>query len=344
MRTLNVGLVGCGAVATGFHLPAVARNPRTQLTTCCDADRTRAEECAAQSGATLATTDVAQLLASPVDLVIVATPPQATPHVAAAALRAGKAVLCEKPIATNLADGEMLRKTVAATRGLLQVGFIFRHNTALKRVRAWFREGRIGLPAVIRLGAFDEVWMDDVPAHNERLMGFMKTGSPLTMMGAHMADLVTMLLPGRPVRAGGMCAQTRPGLPGPNHWIGLLGCDDGSLAKLEVGWLHPFPREEREKLHYPAAREDEWEFFGPRSVVRYNFQTGALRCAGEDGAIEEHHPPQELNFDGQLQALIDAVDGKAAPSPDVEDGYRSLEMTLILEQAVRKGVTMAIAP
>src|SRR5437867_790440 len=99
MRVLNVGLVGCGAVATGFHLPAVARNPRTRLTALCDADRARAEACAHQFGAALVTTEVAPLLDA-VDLVIVATPPQATPHVAAAALRAGKAVLCEKPIAT----------------------------------------------------------------------------------------------------------------------------------------------------------------------------------------------------------------------------------------------------
>src|SRR5688500_16568135 len=100
MRTYQVGLIGCGAVAADFHLPAIGRSARARLVACCDSDRARAQACADRHGATFVTGDAAALLARPdIDLVVIATPPSVTPHLAAAALRAGKAVLAEKPIA-----------------------------------------------------------------------------------------------------------------------------------------------------------------------------------------------------------------------------------------------------
>jgi predicted dehydrogenase len=337
-REYRVGLVGCGEVAEGFHLPAVAGHPRARLAAVADIEPARAAEYAARFGAEEPYGSHQEMLErAALDLVIVATPPAVTPVIAADCLRAGKHVLCEKPIATNREGGRALVRAVEETGGLLQVGFIYRHSQALQLLRDWIRAGRLGSPMVVRLGNFDEPWMEDVPAHNERIMGFLRTGSPLVMMGAHFADMLTMLVPARPVQAQGVAARTRPGLPRANHYLGLLRFDDGSICKMEVGWLHPFPREERARYHYPTPKGDDLDFFGPRGVALYDYHGGRLTLLAEEGREERAVPPQEQSFDRQWAAFVAAVDAGRTPEPSVHDGYRSLAVTLALQEAIEAG-------
>jgi predicted dehydrogenase len=343
-RTFRVGLIGCGQVAAAFHIPAVQANPRTRLVALADSEPARAAEYAARFGVAAHYASYAEMLArEALDLVIVATPPAVTPAVAADALRAGTHVLCEKPIATNREEGRALVRAVEETGRLLQVGFIYRHSEALQILRDWIHAGRLGAPLVIRLGNYDEPWMEDVPEHNARICGFLERGSPLVMMGAHFADMLTMLVPARPVQAQGVATQTRPGLPRANHSLGLLRFDDGSIAKIEVGWLHPFPREERAKFRYPTPKEDEYDFFGPRAVARYDFHAGRLTLLAEEGREERVVPPQELDFDRQWSAFVAAIDAGRTPEPDVHDGYRSLAVTLALQEAVEAGEIREVA-
>jgi predicted dehydrogenase len=277
------------------------------------------------------------------DLVIVATPPAVTPAIAADCLRAGAHVLCEKPIATDREEGRALVRAVEETGRLLQVGFIYRHSEAFRILRDWVRDGRLGAPLVVRLGNFDEPWMEDVPEHNARIVSFLERGSPLVMMGAHHADMLTMLVAARPVLAQGVAARTRPGLPRGNHYVGLLTFDDGSICTMEVGWLHPFPADERAGFHYPTPKPDDLDFFGPRGAALYDFHGGRLTLLAQDGREERTVPPQELNFDRQWAAFLDAVDGGRTPEPDVHDGYRSLVVTLALQEAIETGQIRTIA-
>lgn len=343
-RVYRVGLVGCGQVAAGYHLPAVVKNPRARLVSVADLEPERAAEYARRFGAEAHRASHAQMLEQDApELVIVATPPAATPKIAADCLRAGAHVLCEKPIATNREEGRALVRAVEETGRLLQVGFIYRHSRAFQIIRDWIRTGRLGAPLVVRLGNFDEPWMEDVPEHNERIIGFLQRGSPLLMMGAHYADLLTMLLPARPEVAQGMAAKTRPDLPRANHYLGLLSFDDGSLCKMEVGWLHPFPRQERSRFLYPTPKQDDLDFFGPKGVALYDFHVGKVTLLTEEGREEHAVPPQELNFDGQWAAFLDAVDSGRVPEPDVYDGYRSLVVTLTLQEAIEAGEIRAVA-
>jgi myo-inositol 2-dehydrogenase / D-chiro-inositol 1-dehydrogenase len=336
-REYRVGLVGCGQVAGDHHLPAVTSHPRTRLIAVADTEPARAAEYAARFGAAHYASHREMLARAALDLVIVATPPAVTPVIAADCLRAGAHVLCEKPIATDREAGRALVRAVEETGRLLQVGFIYRHSQAFQILRDWIRAGRIGSPMVVRLGNFDEPWMADVPAHNERIIGFLRNGSPLVMMGAHHADMLTMLVPARPVQAQGVAAQTRPGLPRANHYMGLLRFDDGSICKMEVGWLHPFPREERERFLYPTPKSDDIDFFGPRGVALYDYHGGRLSLLAEEGREERAVPPQELNFARQWASFVAAVDAGRTPEPSVHDGYRSLAVTLALQEAIEAG-------
>ena len=212
------GIIGCGAVAKDFHLPAMTGNNKVEIAAAADVIVDRARELAVRYEVPFAYADYRELLdKTELDAVLVATPPAVIPEIVIDCLEAGLDVLAEKPIATSIEAGEKLVKAVAESGRTVQVGFIFRHSSSLERVRDWVEKGKVGKPLVIRLGIFDEVWMSDIPEQNDRLIGFLKEGSPILMMGAHFADLANMIIPSRPVRVHGSAAKTRSGLPRANQ-------------------------------------------------------------------------------------------------------------------------------
>jgi predicted dehydrogenase len=91
------------------------------------------------------TADPAAALGDPaVDAVVVATPTVTHHELAAAALRAGKHVLVEKPIATTVADAEELCALAESRSLVLMVGHVFLFNAAIRRVKDYLDAGRLG--------------------------------------------------------------------------------------------------------------------------------------------------------------------------------------------------------
>jgi len=89
--------------------------------------------------------DAAAAIADPaVDAVVVATPTVTHYPLAAAALRAGKHTLVEKPIATSAAEAEELCRLAEAAGRVLMVGHVFLFNRAIQRVKSYLDAGRIG--------------------------------------------------------------------------------------------------------------------------------------------------------------------------------------------------------
>jgi len=122
--TLDVGIVGCGAVAR-HHVPALRAARGVRLTAAFDVD----PAAAAATGAPVAGS--LEELIERVDLLAVCTPPETHADVAVAALGAGRGVLVEKPLATTLADADRI---VAAAGGLLAAtGFQLRCHRKLPR-------------------------------------------------------------------------------------------------------------------------------------------------------------------------------------------------------------------
>ena len=104
---IKVGLIGCGKIGQVRHLPEYAANPDCRITALYDINKQRAQELAQQYGAT-AYDSYQALLASDVDAVSVCSSNASHAEIAVAALRAGKHVLCEKPMATTLEDCEAM--------------------------------------------------------------------------------------------------------------------------------------------------------------------------------------------------------------------------------------------
>jgi predicted dehydrogenase len=142
--TVNIALVGLG-----YWGPNLARNLALvkggRLSVLCDARPEQLSRYGALYPNARTTTDYDAVLADEgVDAVVLATPAPTHHPLASAALRAGKHVLVEKPLATSVADCEDLIQLAAAGGRTLMVGHVFIYNAAVRKVREYIDSGELG--------------------------------------------------------------------------------------------------------------------------------------------------------------------------------------------------------
>ena len=147
-RSLRVGVIGAGIMGAD-HANTLRRSVRgAEVTAVADVDLARAE--AAAEGAT-AYDDAFALIADPaVDAVVIASHDPVHAVQVVAAVRAAKAVLCEKPLAPTLAEGRQVLREIGATgEALLSLGFMRRFDPGYVQLRQAIDDGSIGAPVLV---------------------------------------------------------------------------------------------------------------------------------------------------------------------------------------------------
>jgi predicted dehydrogenase/threonine dehydrogenase-like Zn-dependent dehydrogenase len=154
---VRFGVIGCGEIAVHNAL-ALAEAPNTSLTTCHDIQLPLAEDLAARFGAK-AVRSIGRLLeSSDVDAVLLCLPHHLHAPVAAEAAWAGKHVVVEKPLASDLAGAVRMVKAARQAGVALSVCFPQRYQAASLVAREYLREGLVGTPS-----ALDGRWFTDKP-------------------------------------------------------------------------------------------------------------------------------------------------------------------------------------
>ena len=116
MDKLRIGIIGCGGIANGKHMPALSKLKDVEMVAFCDIVEERAQKAAKEYGAEGAQvfTDYRELLKLDLDVVNVLTPNKSHSPITVDALEAGKHVMCEKPMAIN--TEEAMKMVEAAKR------------------------------------------------------------------------------------------------------------------------------------------------------------------------------------------------------------------------------------
>lgn len=144
MKKIRWGIVSTARIAHQFA-DDFAHVSNGELVAVASRTMDAAREFAAQHGIPRAYSSYAQLYADPdIDAVYVATPHSLHLENAGDALRAGKAVLCEKPLALGVEEVDALTKIVAETNGYLMEAMWTWFLPAIQEAHQWFRSGRIG--------------------------------------------------------------------------------------------------------------------------------------------------------------------------------------------------------
>lgn len=185
MSSLKVGVIGVGNIAK-MHLKSYAANPRVEIVAVADVNTVRAGEVAALYGDVSAYGSAAELLADPaVEAVSICTWNNTHVELAAAALKAGKHVLVEKPLSRTLTEVSDLEAVVEASGKVLQVGFVRRHSSNAKLLKKFVDSGDLGeiyyaKASFIRRTGNPGGWFADFERSG---------GGPLIDIGVHIIDL-----------------------------------------------------------------------------------------------------------------------------------------------------------
>jgi predicted dehydrogenase len=140
---LRVAVVGCGAVATIHHLPALSLSRQAEAAVLVDADAGRARALAERFGVPATATDYRELPGR-VDAAIVALPNSLHAPVSIDLLQRGVHVLVEKPMALNVRECDEMIAAAEAGRAVLAVGLDFRFFDSSLFVRNLLRDGLLG--------------------------------------------------------------------------------------------------------------------------------------------------------------------------------------------------------
>ena len=150
---LKVGLLGAGRIA-GVHATAITSHPQSELIAVSDFYPEAAEKLAAQYGAVARSTD--EIIADPeIEAVLIATSTDTHSDLMEAATRAGKAVLCEKPVDLSLERARACQNVVDATGRPVMIGFNRRFDTNFGALKQALTAGEIGKAELLSITSFD---------------------------------------------------------------------------------------------------------------------------------------------------------------------------------------------
>lgn len=204
--SLRVAVVGCGKIA-GNHARALRQVDGVEVVACCDAQPGRAEAFAADHRIAHAAASLSDLLASPgergLDAVTVCTPHPVHEQVVVEAARAGLHVLCEKPIAVDLAAADRMIAATDAAGVTFGVVFQRRFWPAAQRLRAAIDDGRIGPPILGEVSVLLHRPTSYYAADPWRGRWDSDGGGVLMTQAIHQVDLLCWYL-GRPTQVSGV--------------------------------------------------------------------------------------------------------------------------------------------
>ena len=194
MDKLRVGIIGCGGIANGKHLPALQKTGKVDVVAFCDINPEKAASTAKKFGTPDAKTytDYKKLLEDKsIDVVHVCTPNRSHSFITVDALEAGKHVMCEKPMAINSAEAKKMLDAAKRTGKKLSIGYQNRQ-----------RADSLYMKAEADAGTFGEIYYAEacavrrrgVPTWGVFLDEKEQGGGPLIDIGTHSLDLTLWIM------------------------------------------------------------------------------------------------------------------------------------------------------
>jgi 1,5-anhydro-D-fructose reductase (1,5-anhydro-D-mannitol-forming) len=323
-------VVGAGDIARKRVVPALLADPHSRVVAVCDLDRDRAGTLAATCGAQVFNHYDAALASAPADAVYLCTPVGLHVPQAMEALRAGRHVLVEKPVALNYAQAQTLVAEAAGRRLKCGVAYFRRFSPKYAMAREMLARGEFGKVVLVRMTYFS--WFNPVPSDPKywRVVPERSGGGPISDMGTHMFDVL----------------------------IGLLGLPETVFAKAE-SLVQPYAVEDSSVaiLTMPGGAQvlasfhwctrtwsHEFEIVGTEAKVKWHPYDGdsVIRTVGRDTA--EVATPHEENVHAPLIAdFVAAVMEDRAPAVTAAEAAKTNAVVDALYRSARERREVALS-
>ena len=342
---INIGIIGCGKIAQVRHIPEYAENPDVKLAAFFSPNRARAQEQADKYGGKVYDTAEALLADPEIDAVSICAANYAHAELSIQALNAGKHVLCEKPMATTLADCEAMVECAKKNGKFLMIG----HNQRLAKAHAEAKrlidEGLIGDiitfrtsfghggPETWSISPGKNVWFFD---KKKAAMGVMAD------LGVHKTDLIQYLTGQRVVRTTArLVTLDKRGEDGE-----LIGVDDnavciyelsgGAFGTMTASWT------------YYGAEDNSTVLYGTKGIMRiYDDPAHSIVVKLADGQEQVYDVEQIQTNDNQTKSgvidlWVDCLKNNRAPEISGESALYAMRAVFASIESSQTGKTVEI--
>jgi predicted dehydrogenase len=341
----NIGIIGCGKIAQVRHIPEYADNKNVKISGFFDLNLARAEELAKQYGGK-AYTSYQELLSQPeIDAVSVCTANQSHAEISIAALKAGKHVLCEKPMATSLEDCEAMVKTAGQAGRFLMIGQNQRMAKAHVKAKELLENGLIGDiisfrttfghggPETWSIDPGSNVWFFD---KNKAAMGAMAD------LGIHKTDLIHFLT-GQTIIETTARVLT---LDKRDASGALIGVDDnaiciyrlsgGAVGSMTASWT------------FYGAEDNSTVLYGTKGIMRiYDDPAYSIKVTNREGEnilfdIDKIQTNDKQTKSGIIDAFIDCLVENKTPAISGAEVLKSMRVIFASIESSQTGRTVSV--
>lgn len=187
--TIRIGIIGCGGIANGKHMPGLRSIENVEMVAFCDIIEEKAQQAAKDYGTEDAKvyTDYKKLLEDKtIDVVHVCTPNRSHSFITVDALEAGKHVMCEKPMAINSEEAKKMLDAAERTGKKLCIGYQNRYRPEMLYLKKEAEDGTFG---DIYYSEAIAIRRRAVPTWGVFINEYEQGGGPLIDIGTHSLDL-----------------------------------------------------------------------------------------------------------------------------------------------------------
>ena len=321
---LTFAIIGAGRIGK-VHARSIAADPRAELVLVADPVAGAATDLAGAFGAS-ATDDVNAVFDSDVDAVVVGSPTRFHVEHILAAVQAGKAVLCEKPVDLDLARVDACLAAVGEAAHRVMVGFNRRFDPGIAEIKRRVENGEIGAPEQLSI-----ISRDPAPPPAGYLAD---SGGIFRDMSIHDFDMARFLL-GDVVAVHATGQHLDPDVD--DEWdaasITLTGAS-GAVATVV------------NSRHCITGYDQRVEAFGAlgslraENLVETNVRAYTATTSGAAGRyIDFFLDRYKVSYAAELDHFITAIETGAPPAPSLLDGRAALAIADAAADSARTGTT-----
>jgi len=343
---LKVAVVGCGRISQ-VHLPRLKKSELYEVVGVADVDEEAARLRADEFGVPRWEKDYRAFTADPdIEVVWVLTPAAVHAEVAVAALRAGKHVFCEKPMARTVSQAESMAQAARTSGRVLLVGYVMRHSSDALNLRKIIRDGRIGRPVFYR-----DIWAlakgNPSPSVHD-----VELGGGIIYEHAHWLDFVSFVFgPADKVYASTM--RFKPGhTTADDTFVVIIDFESGdcavwseSWAALGMGW---------EPIAVGRKVRPVLDIIGPQGSIHFPDADGAKVLSLYESKDQDEGPTEQWEWEQDWGANIASFENEhvhfcrcvregAAPNPSPEEAIAANVLAEAIMESSLTGETVHLS-
>jgi predicted dehydrogenase len=329
MRKLKIGLLGTGIIIRNSHILTLINNPLAELVAVGNLHQDSLRKIADDFKIPKTYTDFAEMAADPdIDAVVNALPNYLHAPVTIQMLKAGKHVLCEKPMALSVKECEDMIDTAKKTGYKLMIAHMWRFDREIIWLRNVIMSGKLGkiFKAKSHEVLIYDIFGEDPSTKSWFVNKSLAGGGAMTDMGIHSFDTLRFVLGDiRPTKVFAKIGTYFKDIEVEDTATLMLEFEGGILSLIEAGWYNL----------YADEKQGYTQIFGTKGYARAVPSELQIDIEGEWSFVKPQIPQRNQQedlsaFQAQMDHFLNCIIKNKEPSPNGNDGLWAMK---ILEAA-----------